>query len=102
MTVGGTLFRLRRRNVWCWALGLMCLGSLSPFAIPTPACGQTAPVAHLLDLINQDRAAHRVGPASLNGGLSAIAQGQSNAIALAHSIFQNPAFPNLVSAANNA
>jgi hypothetical protein len=68
----------------------------------TPASGQTAPVARLLDLINQDRAQHGLGPVSLSGPLSAIAQGQANAMAGARRIYQNPAFPGDVPSANAA
>jgi hypothetical protein len=106
MTGGRTLFATRRRNVWCWALSLASLASVFSavsVAVPlTPASGQTAPVARLLDLINQDRAQHGLGPVSLSGPLSAIAQGQANAMAGARRIFQNPAFPGDVPAANAA
>jgi hypothetical protein len=67
-----------------------------------PASGQAAPIARLLDLINQDRAQHGLGPVSLSGPLSAIAQSQANAMAGARRIFQNPAFPGDVPAANAA
>lgn len=104
MTGGRKLFPPRRRNVWCWALGSACLTSLvfvtSMAVPPTPAIGQAAPVAHLLDLINQDRAQHGVGPVALNAGLNAIAQGQANTMAGARRIFQNAAFPGNVPAAN--
>jgi hypothetical protein len=55
-----------------------------------------------LDLINQDRAQHGLGAVSLSGPLSAIAQSQANAMAGARRIFQNPAFPGDVPAANSA
>ena len=67
---------------------------------PTSASGQAAPVAHLLDLINRDRAQHGVEPVALNASLNAIAQGQANTMAGARRIFQNPAFPGNVPAAN--
>ena len=104
MTGGRTLFPTRRRNVGCWALGSACLASLvfvASVAVPlTPASGQAAPVAHLLDLINQDRAQHGLGPVALDASLNAIAQGQANAMAGARRIFQNAAFPSNVPAAN--
>jgi hypothetical protein len=101
MTLSRTLFTMRRRNVWCWALGLACVASLAPVAVPlAPASGQSAPVAHLLDLINQDRSQHGLGPVALNGNLSDVAQRQSIAMAASQRIFQNPAFPNDVPAAN--
>ena len=104
MTGGRKLFPTRRRNVWCWALGSACLASLvfvASVAVPlTPASGQAAPVAHLLDLINRDRAQHGVEPVALNASLNAIAQGQANTMAGARRIFQNPAFPGNVPAAN--
>ena len=106
MTGGRTLFATRRRNVWCWALSLASLASVFSavsVAVPlTPASGQAAPVARLLDLINQDRAQHGLGTVSLSGPLSAIAQSQANAMAGARRIFQNPAFPGDVPAANSA
>jgi hypothetical protein len=104
MMGGRKLFPTRRRNVWCRALGWACLASLvlvTTVAVPLPsASGQAAPVGHLLDLINQDRAQHGVGPVALNAGLNAIAQGQANAMAGVRRIFQNPAFPGNVPAAN--
>jgi hypothetical protein len=104
MTGGRKLFPTRRRNVWCRALGSACLTSLvfvTTVAVPpTPASGQAAPVAHLLELINQDRAQHGAGPVALNASLNAIAQGQANTMAGARRIFQNPAFPGNVPAAN--
>jgi hypothetical protein len=103
MTGGRTLFRTRRRNVWCQALGLACLTSfafVTSVVLPlTPASGDAAPVAHLLDLVNQDRAQHSLGPVALSPGLSAIAQVQANAMAAARRIYQNPAFPGNVPAA---
>ncbi|MEA2532345.1 MAG: hypothetical protein QOJ93_156 [Actinomycetota bacterium] len=106
MTGGRTLFATRRRNVWCWALSLASLASVFSavsVAVPlTPASGQAAPVARLLDLINQDRSQHGLGAVSLSGPLSAIAQSQANAMAGARRIFQNPAFPGDVPAANSA
>src|SRR5437879_3307790 len=106
MTGGQTLFPTRRRNVWCRALGSACLTSLvfvTTVAVPpTPASGQAAPVAHLLDLINQDRAQHGLGAVALDGSLNAIAQGQANVMAGARRIFQNAAFPGNVPAANAA
>jgi hypothetical protein len=66
----------------------------------TPASGQTAPVARLLELINQDRSQHGLGPVSLSAPLSAIAQSQANAMAGARRIFQNPSFPGNVPSAN--
>lgn len=104
MTGGRKLFPTRRRNVWCRALGSVCLTSLvfvTTIAVPLPsASGQAAPISRLLDLINQDRAQHGVGPVALNGGLNAIAQGQANAMAGARRIYQNPAFPGDVPGAN--
>jgi Cysteine-rich secretory protein family len=106
MTGGRTLFATRRRNVWCWALSLASLTSVfsaASVAVPlAPASGQAAPVARLLDLINQDRAQHGLGAVSLSGPLSAIAQRQANAMAGARRIFQNPSFPGDVPAANSA
>ena len=79
----------------------MPLVFVTAVAVPlTPASGQAAPLAHLLDLINQDRAQHGVGPVALNASLSAIAQGQANTMARARRIFQNPAFPGNVPGAN--
>lgn len=99
-------FPTRRRNAWCRALGSACLTSLvfvTSIAVPlTPASGQVAPVAQLLDLINQDRAQHGAGPVALDASLNAIAQGQANAMAAARRIFQNAAFPGNVPSANAA
>jgi hypothetical protein len=104
MTGGRKLFPTRRRNVWCRALGSACLTSLvfaTTVAVPLPsASAQAAPVGHLLDLINQDRAQQGVEPVALNAGLNAIAQGQANAMAGARRIYQNPAFPGNVPGAN--
>jgi len=89
-----------RRTTWCLALSLASLASV---AFPgAPALGQASPVGHLLDLINQDRAQHGIGPVSLDASLSVIAQVQANAMAAARRIFQNPAFPNNVPTANSA
>ena len=67
-----------------------------------PALGQASTVGHMLELINQDRAQHGVGPVALNAGLDGIAQSQAQAMAAAHRIFQNPAFPGNVPNANAA
>src|SRR5437660_11060565 len=97
MTGGRKLFPTRRRNVWCRALSSACLMPLvfvTAVAVPlTPASGQAAPLAHLLDLINQDRPQHAVVPVALNATLSAIAQGQANTMAGARRLLQDPGFP---------
>jgi len=86
--------------MWCRAFGLVTLALL---VLPLlPATGQASGVSQLLDLINQDRAAHGASPVALSSTLNNVAQQQANAMASAGRIFQNPAFPANVAAANSA
>jgi len=90
----------RRWNAWCRALGLVALALV---ALPLlPATGQASGVSQLLDLVNQDRAAHGASPVALSSTLNNVAQQQANAMASAGRIFQNAAFPGDVPAANSA
>jgi hypothetical protein len=82
---------------------LVSVFSAASVAVPlTPASAQAAPVARLLELINQDRSQHGLGPVSLSASVSVIAQSQANAMAGARRIYQNPAFPGNVPSANAA
>ena len=95
-----TLKSTRRWNAWCRALGLVAMALV---ALPLlPATGQASGVSQLLDLVNQDRAAHGASPVALSSTLNNIAQQQANGMASAGRIFQNSAFPGDVPAANSA
>ncbi|HWD09978.1 MAG TPA: CAP domain-containing protein [Actinomycetota bacterium] len=101
MPVGAAHLGWRRVR---WIALALALALMLPEAILSlPAHAQTSGDAPaLLAMINQDRASAGESPVSLNGTLTAIAQGWAGAMAAAQRISQNPAFPGDVLAANAA